>query len=64
MTAVMAGPVPLYGMRTMFTFAIWLNRIAPMKFELPGPPTAKLSSPDLALARAMSCLTDFTGIDG
>jgi hypothetical protein len=38
--------------------------MAPMKFELPGPPTAKLSSPGRDLASPMSCFTDFTGIDG
>src|SRR5688572_1929364 len=60
-TAVVAGALPLYGMRSIFTPAMWLNNTAPMKFELPGPPTATLISPGFALAIAIRSLTDFTG---
>src|SRR5215213_6746007 len=63
-TAASAGPVPLYGMRTTFTPAMWLNMIAARKFEVPTPPTEKLSSPGLDFASAISCFADFTGIDG
>jgi hypothetical protein len=51
-------------MRTTFTPAMWLNMIAARKFEVPTPPTEKLSSPGLDFASAMSCFADFTGIDG
>jgi hypothetical protein len=63
-TAASAGAVPLYGMLTIFTPAIWLKSIAPRYPELPGPPTEKFISPGLALASAMSCLTVCSGIDG
>ena len=63
-TEVSAGDVPLYGMFTIFTPAMWLKSRAPMSPELPGPPTAKFTSPGRALVSATSCLTVCSGMDG
>src|SRR6218665_456646 len=63
-TSVSAGALPLYGMCVIFTPAIEANSSAARWVDWPLPDDAKLSTPGLALASAMSSVTSFAGRPG